>query len=85
MEKTESLNRGHQGKGTETAKGSEPNPVFERDNLCNSNMLATGMESFQASSHSPRVYFWTATKSTLRVKLSEDPNFLLKREREGGK
>lgn len=48
-EKIESLKRGQpptQGKGTVTAKGSEPNPVFEnRGNLCISNMLATGMES----------------------------------------
>lgn len=41
------------GKGTEIAKGSEPNPVFaNRGNLQSSNMLATGTESFQASSQS---------------------------------
>lgn len=42
-------------------------------------MLATGMESFQASSRSPQVYFLMATKSTLRVKISENRNFLWKR------
>lgn len=70
----------HQGKGTETARSSWPSPAFEnRVRLCNSNMLAAGAEAFQASSHGPRVpwvCFWLATKSTSRIKLSENLNFL---------
>lgn len=57
MEKTASLKREHlphQGKGTEIAKGSEPNSIFEnRGNLCNSSMLAIGMEFFRPAATVP--------------------------------
>lgn len=64
----------------QTVRGLEPNPVFEKKvSLCNSNKLATGIESFQARSHSPQVYFLMAVESTLRVKVSETLSFLRKR------
>lgn len=73
-----------QGTSTDVRKreqrGLEPNPVFEKKvSLYNSNMLATGMESFQARSHSPQVYFLMAIESTLRVKVSETLSFLRNR------